>query len=369
MSKITLTEKDMARQTKYIIVNSNERFAYIDSVTEAQHYVKLDPKNKVIFTAPESMPFKEISSSVSFAKRGDIYKVTLSKGDNTPSATFRNILYTHKYGMIIVSSDNTNESYYNEFLTELFKRKSIDIIKHQPFLILSEPEFKLLQRSVNEAEEGKRISRNFAFGIYPDDSFKFDKETFEKLNKQHEVIDALGLMLTQYIVNSEASAAGNDLHKTTQGRKNLVNTNFVDKFIKRRVYYNYFTRIITDVSKTALTAGINYLTNELELGEDVYNYARHIWLGEELKPSVKMKMEENGESKKTESDKSVVDQLIDKIAHEALDKIQKEEINSEKEIGEFYIGQYEKKGLDKLIDPYEYTEKLNTKLKEITQTE
>ncbi len=363
MTKINISSEELARQTNYIIVNSRTKKSYTDTKEIAESYIEMNEKFKVIYTPPEDIGLQKVEfNMISIRKRGLIYAVD-NKGQNIV-VTLPEIIHKLKYGMLIISSHNLGVSDYNQFLQEGFEKKSIDVIKHQTTLFLTEPELMILRKSIDQAKSGERIQRNFAFRIYPNETFEFNKETFIKLKKQHESIDVLGIMLSQYCVNHESALAKKEAYNITSGNRDLLNEKEVSSTTEKYVYYNYISRIITGANYTTIRGGLFYLIRELELNTDIANFALRTWTDEEIPKDPDKKEEIILEEKDIDDDDFPDDEYINDAVEKTVSKIlmQQAQVTNEDEAIAFYTKEYEEHALDGIIEIQEFINKVETEM-------
>lgn len=374
MIKTILTKDDLNRQTNYMLVNSKSKKSFIDSVIEAELYLEMDNKFKIIYTAPEEtgIIFSKMTPNLtSRSVRGKIHAI--ENPQESLAASFDILINQFKYGLLIISNQNLNADNYNIFNSDSFKKKSIDIVKHQESLFLTDPELAMLKKSIKEAKSGEDISRNFIFKIYPDKSFEFNKQSFIELKKQHESIDVLGLMIAHYAVNTESMTCEKEAFKISEGDKELINMAEIKEYTEKPCYYNYFSREIIGVNKTSISSGLHFISKELNLNENLISFAKRIWLDEKalivnIKEPVESITTTPLDNKNEENTDKVIlnEEYLENVTDNIVDDIMGGNIpgTTQQEAVEYLIKIHKEKELEQLIDLDSFMLKVGLKVQE-----
>lgn len=224
-----INKQDYNRQTNYIFVNSRSSIAIDYSVkTIAQSYIALDNRKKVVVLADIDTENKTSIHSIASAKRGKV--LIIDTKDKTENEAIPYIVNQTKFGMLIFENKELSVADFNNFKTDVFEKKSLDIIMHRKNLFINSIELSLLKEAKKTLIETGVIKRNFAFRIYPDEKIKFNHKTFKELVNYYGFIDAFGLLLTQFTSNkdNESSLIYNFLKRDSSTMS--LNENIIEHF-------------------------------------------------------------------------------------------------------------------------------------------
>jgi hypothetical protein len=255
-----MENNELNRQMNYIIAvhNATDKYAFINSVEEAELYIERYPSRKVVIfseTYRNDQLRKIAYNQVQTFKKGEIRIADKKDNDN-----FNEVVETMnvflKNGLLIVHGFNLNGQTIGQVLNR--SDKAQDFIVHRNEIKLYPEEITYINNQIVKANEllaqkqPYRPIKNVFLRIHRLDSFKFNKEYLISLAEKFGQEIGFGIFLSQFILLRNSNNFRKDLETECEraGEKfeDYIDPYWFAKLSSNYVYFNLVTQQISGAS-------------------------------------------------------------------------------------------------------------------------